>query len=149
LAAVTRARAAGERVVMTNGCFDVLHPGHIRYLRQARALGDRLIVAVNDDASVRRLKGADRPVNALADRMALLAALDGVDWVVPFGEDTPERLIGAVLPDVLVKGGDYTVEQIAGAGCVQAAGGEVRVLPFVAGYSTTSLLDRVRKRGEA
>jgi rfaE bifunctional protein nucleotidyltransferase chain/domain len=134
---------------MTNGCFDVLHPGHIRYLRQARALGDRLIVAVNDDASVRRLKGADRPVNALADRMALLAALDGVDWVVPFGEDTPERLIGAVLPDVLVKGGDYTVEQIAGAGCVQAAGGEVRVLPFVTGYSTTSLLDRVRKRGEA
>jgi len=148
LAAVTRARAAGERVVMTNGCFDVLHPGHIRYLRQARALGDRLIVAVNDDASVRRLKGADRPVNALADRMALLAALDGVDWVVPFGEDTPERLIGAVVPDVLVKGGDYTVQQIAGAGCVQAAGGEVRVLPFVAGYSTTSLLDRVRKRGD-
>lgn len=148
LAAVTRARAAGERVVMTNGCFDVLHPGHIRYLRQARALGDRLIVAVNDDASVRRLKGADRPVNALADRMALLAALDGVDWVVPFGEDTPERLIGAVVPDVLVKGGDYTVQQIAGAGCVQAAGGEVCVLPFVAGYSTTSLLDRVRKRGD-
>ena len=148
LAAVTRARAAGERVVMTNGCFDVLHPGHIRYLRQARALGDRLIVAVNDDASVRRLKGADRPVNALADRMALLAALDGVDWVVPFSEDTPERLIGAVVPDVLVKGGDYTVQQIAGAGCVQAAGGEVRVLPFVAGYSTTSLLDRVRKRGD-
>jgi D-beta-D-heptose 7-phosphate kinase/D-beta-D-heptose 1-phosphate adenosyltransferase len=148
LAAVTRARAAGKRVVMTNGCFDVLHPGHIRYLRQARALGDRLIVAVNDDASVRRLKGADRPVNALADRMALLAALDGVDWVVPFGEDTPERLIGAVVPDVLVKGGDYTVQQIAGAGCVQAAGGEVRVLPFVAGYSTTSLLDRVRKRGD-
>ncbi|MGA9469975.1 MAG: bifunctional heptose 7-phosphate kinase/heptose 1-phosphate adenyltransferase, partial [Candidatus Macondimonas sp.] len=87
-------------------------------------------------------------VNALADRMALLAALDGVDWVVPFSEDTPERLIGAVVPDVLVKGGDYTVQQIAGAGCVQAAGGEVRVLPFVAGYSTTSLLDRVRKRGD-
>ena len=149
LAAVSRARAAGERVVMTNGCFDVLHPGHIRYLRQARALGDRLIVAVNDDASVRRLKGVDRPVNALADRMALLAALDDVDWVVPFSEDTPERLIGAVMPDVLVKGGDYTVEQIAGARCVQAAGGEVRVLPFVAGYSTTGLLDRVRKRGDA
>jgi D-beta-D-heptose 7-phosphate kinase/D-beta-D-heptose 1-phosphate adenosyltransferase len=149
LAAVSRARAAGERVVMTNGCFDVLHPGHIRYLRQARALGDRLIVAVNDDASVRRLKGVDRPVNALADRMALLAALDDVDWVVPFSEDTPERLISAVMPDVLVKGGDYTVEQIAGARCVQAAGGEVRVLPFVAGYSTTGLLDRVRKRGDA
>ncbi len=148
LAAVSHARAAGERVVMTNGCFDVLHPGHIRYLRQARALGDRLIVAVNDDVSVRRLKGADRPVNAVADRMALLAALDCVDWVVPFGEDTPERLIGAVVPDVLVKGGDYTVEQIAGAGCVQAAGGEVHVLPFVAGYSTTGLLDRVRNRGK-
>lgn len=147
LEAVARARAQGERVVMTNGCFDMLHPGHIRYLRQARALGNRLIVAVNDDASVRRLKGAQRPVNPLQDRMALLAALDCVDWVVAFSEDTPERLLGVVKPDVLVKGGDYTADQIAGADRVRAEGGEVRVLPFVAGYSTTGLLERVR-RGE-
>ena len=148
LDAVARARAQGERVVMTNGCFDMLHPGHIRYLRQARALGNRLMVAVNDDDSVRRLKGAQRPVNPLQDRMALLAALDCVDWVVAFSEDTPERLIGVVKPDVLVKGGDYTVDQIAGADGVRAAGGEVRVLPFVGGYSTTGLLERVR-RGES
>lgn len=144
IAAARAAQAAGERVVMTNGCFDILHPGHVAYLRQARALGQRLIVAVNDDDSVRRLKGAQRPVNALAHRLQMLAALDCVDWVVPFGEDTPQRLICALLPDVLVKGGDYRPEQIAGADCVLVAGGEVKVLDFVDGHSTTGLIERIR-----
>ncbi len=140
LQAVARARAAGETIVMTNGVFDILHAGHVRYLRAAAALGDRLVVAVNDDASVRRLKGAARPVNALAQRMEVLAALGVVDWVVPFAEDTPERLICAVRPDVLVKGGDYRVEEIAGGGCA----GQTRVLPFADGHSTTGLIDRIR-----
>ncbi|HET7674547.1 MAG TPA: bifunctional D-glycero-beta-D-manno-heptose-7-phosphate kinase/D-glycero-beta-D-manno-heptose 1-phosphate adenylyltransferase HldE [Gammaproteobacteria bacterium] len=144
--AVRQARARGERIVMTNGCFDILHPGHVAYLRAARKLGDRLIVAVNDDASVSRLKGKDRPINTLDDRMAMLAALDMVDWVAPFSEDTPARLIGRVLPDVLVKGGDYRPEDIAGYDVVTANGGEVRVVEFVAGHSTTALLDAMRKR---
>ena len=144
IAQVRAARQAGQRVVMTNGCFDILHPGHIEYLEQARALGDRLIVAVNDDDSVKRLKGASRPVNGLDHRLRMLAALGSVDWVVPFGEDTPERLICAVLPDVLVKGGDYAPEQIAGGRCVKEAGGEVRVLGFVEGHSTTGLIERIR-----
>lgn len=143
---VARARAAGERIVMTNGCFDLLHPGHVGYLAQARALGDRLIVAMNDDASVRRLKGERRPINPLAARMTVLAALASVDWVVAFSEDTPERLICRVRPDVLVKGGDYRPEEIAGAHCVRAAGGEVRVLPYVQGYSTTRIIDRLNAR---
>ncbi|HET6655895.1 MAG TPA: bifunctional D-glycero-beta-D-manno-heptose-7-phosphate kinase/D-glycero-beta-D-manno-heptose 1-phosphate adenylyltransferase HldE [Gammaproteobacteria bacterium] len=145
LDAVAQARGRSERIVMTNGCFDILHPGHVTYLRKARALGDRLIVAVNDDASVQRLKGAGRPVNALEDRIAMLAALEMVDWVVSFSEDTPARLIGRVLPDVLVKGGDYKPEEIAGYEAVVANGGEVRVVDFVPGYSTTALLEAVSK----
>lgn len=145
VAAVRAAREAGARVVMTNGCFDILHPGHIEYLEQARALGDRLIVAVNDDDSVRRLKGERRPVNPLDHRLRMLAALGCVDWVVPFAEDTPERLICAVLPDVLVKGGDYTPEQIAGGDCVRRAGGEVKVLGFVEGHSTSGLIEKIRR----
>lgn len=145
IAAVRAARQAGARVVMTNGCFDILHPGHIEYLEQARALGDRLIVAVNDDDSVRRLKGERRPVNPLDHRLRMLAALGCVDWVVPFAEDTPERLICAVLPDVLVKGGDYTPEQIAGGDCVRRAGGEVKVLGFVEGHSTSGLIEKIRR----
>jgi D-beta-D-heptose 7-phosphate kinase/D-beta-D-heptose 1-phosphate adenosyltransferase len=142
--AVAQARARGQRVVMTNGCFDLLHVGHVRYLQAARALGDRLVVAVNDDASVRRLKGESRPLNTVADRMAMLAALQCVDWVVPFSEDTPARLIGRVLPDLLVKGGDYKAEQIAGYDDVVANGGEVRVLEFHEGYSTTRLIEKAR-----
>ncbi len=138
------ARARHDVVVMTNGCFDLLHPGHVAYLEQARALGDRLIVAVNDDASVGRLKGSERPVNPLQHRMAVLAGLAAVDWVVPFSEDTPARLIEAVSPDLLVKGGDYRIEQIAGHEAVLAAGGEVRVLPFVAGHSTTAIISALR-----
>jgi D-beta-D-heptose 7-phosphate kinase / D-beta-D-heptose 1-phosphate adenosyltransferase len=141
VAKVTTAHARGQRVVMTNGCFDILHAGHVAYLEEAKRLGDRLIIAVNDDESVRRLKGERRPVNPLSDRMAVLAALAAVDWVVSFSEDTPAELIGRIRPDVLVKGGDYRPEQIAGADAVIDAGGEVRVLAFQEGRSTTRILE--------
>ncbi|MEW6038725.1 MAG: bifunctional D-glycero-beta-D-manno-heptose-7-phosphate kinase/D-glycero-beta-D-manno-heptose 1-phosphate adenylyltransferase HldE [Pseudomonadota bacterium] len=138
-------RSAGERIVVTNGCFDLLHPGHVHYLEQARALGDRLIVLVNGDGSVQRLKGPGRPVNPLAHRMAMLAALESVDWVVAFDGDTPRGEICAIRPDVLVKGGDYgDIEAIAGHDCVLAAGGEVRILDFVDGHSTTRLIETIR-----
>jgi len=143
---VTEARDRGERIIMTNGCFDLLHPGHVAYLQQAAALGDRLIVAVNDDESVRRLKGEERPVNPLAQRMAVLAGLRSVDWVISFSEDTPERLICNALPDVLVKGGDYLPEQIAGYQCVKDAGGDVVVLEYLQGCSTSDLIDTIRSR---
>jgi D-beta-D-heptose 7-phosphate kinase / D-beta-D-heptose 1-phosphate adenosyltransferase len=139
------AKAKGEKIVMTNGCFDILHAGHITYLEQARNLGARLIVAVNDDASVKRLKGFTRPINVLTNRMRILAALGCVDWVVPFSEDTPQRLIEAVLPDVLVKGGDYTVSQVAGSDAVLANGGEVKMLDFVDGLSTSKLLEKLKQ----
>jgi len=143
---VTReAQRRGERVVMTNGCFDILHTGHVAYLEEAKARGDRLLVAVNDDASVTRLKGQGRPVNPVADRMAVLAGLASVDWVVPFGEDTPAKLIAAVLPDVLVKGGDYRPEEIAGGPAVLANGGNVEVLSFHEGRSTTALIEALRR----
>jgi D-beta-D-heptose 7-phosphate kinase/D-beta-D-heptose 1-phosphate adenosyltransferase len=145
VALVAEAKARGERVVLTNGCFDILHAGHVSYLEEAKSCGDRLIVAVNDDDSVRRLKGATRPVNSLADRMAVLAGLAAVDWVVPFAEDTPAELIAQVLPDVLVKGGDYRVEQIAGGDTVLKNGGEVRVLGFKPGRSTSALIDALRR----
>lgn len=138
--AVKEAQARGEKVVMTNGCFDILHAGHVSYLQAAVKLGDRLIVAVNTDASVSKLKGPGRPVNNLGRRMAVLAGLGAVDWVVPFSEDTPERLISAVLPDVLVKGGDYKVEDIAGGKAVLANGGEVKVMHFEDGVSTTGII---------
>ena len=140
---MAEARASGQRVVMTNGCFDLLHPGHIAYLEQAASLGDLLVVAVNDDDSVRRLKGDARPVNAVADRMAVLAGLASVNYTLPFSEDTPAKLIEALAPDVLVKGGDYTVEEIAGHESVIARGGEVVVLDFLEGHSTSSLIDRL------
>lgn len=141
---VREAKAHGEVVVMTNGCFDLLHVGHVKYLEAARKLGDVLIVAVNTDDSVKRLKGPSRPLNATSDRMKMLASLKCVDWVVPFNEDTPARLIGAVLPDLLVKGGDYQPEQIAGYDAVTANGGKVVVLDFHAGYSTTRLIEKAR-----
>ncbi len=143
LSRLASCRAEGQRIVMTNGCFDLLHPGHIRYLQQAAKLGDLLIVAVNDDDSVRRLKGAGRPVNTVEDRMAVLAALEAVDFVLPFSEDTPERLIDMVAPDTLVKGGDYTVEQIAGHESVLARSGDVIILDFVPGHSTTEMIERI------
>ena len=143
LAELEGLRAAGKRIVMTNGCFDLIHPGHIHYLQQAADLGDVLVVAVNDDDSVRRLKGPSRPLNSVADRMAVLSALQAVDYVVSFGEDTPASLIETIAPDVLVKGGDYTVEQIAGHESVLARGGDVIILDFVPGHSTTSLIERM------
>lgn len=131
--------------VFTNGCFDILHRGHVSYLEEARALGQSLVVAVNTDASVRRLnKGSDRPVNPLEDRMAVLAALQCVDAVVPFDDDTPLTLIQALQPDILVKGGDWPVERIVGADVVLAGGGEVHSIPFRHDRSTTDLLKRIR-----
>jgi D-beta-D-heptose 7-phosphate kinase/D-beta-D-heptose 1-phosphate adenosyltransferase len=145
VAFVREAQVRGERVMMTNGCFDILHAGHVAYLEEAKALGDRLLVAVNDDASVKRLKGDGRPVNILEDRMSVLSGLAAVDWVVPFSGETPESLICDVLPDVLVKGGDYQPEQIAGAECVLANGGEVRVLSYREGRSTSSIIDSIKQ----
>lgn len=145
IALVQGAKAKGETVVMTNGCFDILHPGHVDYLQRARALGDRLVVAINDDESVRRLKGESRPVNPLATRVRMLLALSCVDWVVAFSEDTPERLYCKTLPDILVKGGDYTEDAVAGGACVKAAGGQVRILDLLQGHSTTDLISRIRR----
>jgi D-beta-D-heptose 7-phosphate kinase/D-beta-D-heptose 1-phosphate adenosyltransferase len=143
--AVEDARSHGERIVMTNGCFDILHAGHVSYLNNARRLGDRLIVAVNDDESVGRLKGTGRPLNPLSQRMAVLAALECVDWVVPFSEDTPERLICEIGPDYLVKGGDYRAEDIAGYDCVMRNGGDVVVLDYHDGCSTSEMIRTIRR----
>lgn len=131
------------RKVFTNGCFDILHVGHVRYLRDARALGDLLIVGVNTDESVRRLKGPSRPVQSENDRAEILAALGTVDFVVLFGQETPLELIEAIAPDVLVKGGDWAPDKIVGSSFVIARGGEVKSLPFHEGRSTTSILNRV------
>ena len=137
-------KATGERIIFTNGCFDMLHYGHLHYLTAARALGDKLIVGVNSKESVARLKGAHRPINDDLTRYHLLASLACVDAVVEFVEDTPYELIKRVLPDVLVKGGDYAVEEIVGADLVLENGGEVRVLEFVVGYSTTGIEARIK-----
>jgi D-beta-D-heptose 7-phosphate kinase/D-beta-D-heptose 1-phosphate adenosyltransferase len=144
--AMAAARARGETVVFTNGCFDILHAGHVTYLEQASRLGDRLVVAVNVDETVRRLKGPDRPVNSLERRMTVLAALGCVDWVVPFSEETPERLICSLKPDFLVKGGDNDPDKIPGARCVKEAGGEVRVMDYVESCSTTGLITDIRSK---
>ena len=145
LSAVNKCHKLGKKIVFTNGCFDILHIGHITYLKKARQMGDILIVGVNSDDSVRRLKGKDRPVNPLKDRLEMLAALDFVDYVIPFEEDTPLDLIKAVLPDVLVKGGDYKPDDIVGAKEVIANGGEVRVIPFVEGHSTSQIIQRIQE----
>jgi D-beta-D-heptose 7-phosphate kinase/D-beta-D-heptose 1-phosphate adenosyltransferase len=133
------------RVVFTNGCFDILHVGHLRYLQDAKALGDLLIVGVNSDASVRGLKGPERPVNVEAERGEMIAGLGCVDFAVLFSEPTPERLIEALEPDVLVKGGDWAVDQIVGSKFVLARGGEVKSLPFHPGKSTTGLINKILK----
>ncbi|AMM81785.1 MULTISPECIES: bifunctional D-glycero-beta-D-manno-heptose-7-phosphate kinase/D-glycero-beta-D-manno-heptose 1-phosphate adenylyltransferase HldE [Pasteurella] len=142
---VAQAKARGEKIVMTNGCFDILHPGHVSYLENARKLGDRLIVAVNSDDSVKRLKGETRPINDLQSRMAVLAGLSSVDWLVAFHEDTPQRLIAEVLPDLLVKGGDYKPEDIAGSQEVWASGGDVKVLNFENGCSTSNVISKIQQ----
>lgn len=132
----------GLNVVFTNGCFDILHSGHIQYLAASRHIGDKLIVAINDDDSVRRLKGPSRPVNNRADRALLLSALECVDLVTWFTEDTPKELIDSIIPDVLTKGGDYKIEDIVGAETVTGHGGIVCTIPFVEGYSTTLILNK-------
>ena len=137
-------RGAGERIVFTNGVFDLLHRGHVEYLEEAAALGDRLVIGINSDASVRRLKGPERPLTPQAERAELLEALACVDLVAVFDEDTPERLIQQLAPDVLVKGGDWAVERIVGKDFVEARGGRVLNVPLREGLSTTALLERVR-----
>jgi D-beta-D-heptose 7-phosphate kinase/D-beta-D-heptose 1-phosphate adenosyltransferase len=142
-----REKRNGRRVVFTNGCFDLLHPGHIQSLEQARALGDVLIVGVNGDASVRELKGAGRPIQPEGERAEILAALECVDAVVIFHEPTPREVIARLLPDVLVKGGDWPADQIVGRAEVEAAGGRVVLAPVIPGYSTTKILEKIRGSG--
>jgi rfaE bifunctional protein nucleotidyltransferase chain/domain len=135
----------GQRIVFTNGCFDLIHSGHIQYLTEAKELGDRLVIGLNTDDSVRKLKGENRPILLLQDRISMLSALKMVDLVIPFGEDTPELLIQAIRPDVLVKGGDYNIENIVGANFVQSNGGVVKVLSFKTGVSTSSIINKILK----
>ena len=142
---INESKDHGETVVMTNGCFDILHAGHVAYLEQAKELGDRLIVAVNDDDSVKRLKGPERPVNTMEKRMRMLAALECVDWVVPFYEDTPTRQICRLAPNILVKGGDNDPDKIPGGDCVRESGGEVKVLTYIDGVSTTGIISTIRE----
>jgi D-beta-D-heptose 7-phosphate kinase / D-beta-D-heptose 1-phosphate adenosyltransferase len=146
---VADAKAHGEKIVMTNGCFDILHAGHVAYLQQAKALGDRLIVAVNSDSSVKQLKGQGRPVNSIERRMSVLAGLGSVDWVVEFSESTPQNLIANIIPDVLVKGGDYQVKDIAGGEEVLKNGGKVEVLSFIEGVSTSKIIDSINQNKRA
>ncbi len=135
----------GKKVVFTNGCFDILHFGHVDYLEKARELGDFLVIGINTDDSIKRIKGIDRPINKELDRMRLIAALDAVDAVTLFDDDTPQRLISDVLPDILVKGSDYAIDQIVGAEEVIKRGGEVKTIDFVEGYSTTDIIKKIRK----
>jgi D-beta-D-heptose 7-phosphate kinase / D-beta-D-heptose 1-phosphate adenosyltransferase len=137
-------REQGRRIVFTNGVFDILHRGHVTLLSRAKELGDVLVVGVNSDESVRRLKGNERPVNPLDDRIQVLAALSCVDYIVPFEEDTPDELIRALRPDVFVKGGDYTRETLPETALVEGLGGEVRILPYIEDRSTTGVIERIR-----
>jgi D-beta-D-heptose 7-phosphate kinase/D-beta-D-heptose 1-phosphate adenosyltransferase len=145
---IEQARRRGDKIVFTNGCFDILHAGHVRYLAQAKTRGDKLVVGLNNDDSITRLKGADRPVNSLQERATVLTALAAVDWVIPFGSveenDTPANLIQQLKPDVLVKGGDYKIEDIAGADFVLANGGNVEVLEFVNDCSTSKVISKIK-----
>ena len=144
-----RLREQGQRVVFTNGCFDLIHPGHVRFLQEARSLGDVLIVAINSDRSAHQLKGPGRPILTQQERGEVLAALETVNYVIVFDEPTPRELIAALLPDVLVKGGDWPLDQIVGRGEVEAAGGEVYSLPYAEGYSTTDLIERILQRNRS
>jgi rfaE bifunctional protein nucleotidyltransferase chain/domain len=142
-----RLQAQGQMVVFTNGVFDILHPGHLRYLQQARALGDALIIGLNADASVRRNKGPERPINTEAERAEILEALECVDAVVVFDEDTPAEIIRALQPDILVKGADWAADAIVGRDTVEARGGRVVRIPIEQGYSTTTIIERIRGAG--
>ena len=145
---VQDAKAHGEKIIFTNGCFDIIHAGHVGYLAEAKRLGDRLVVAINDDDSAHRLKGEGRPINPVERRMAVLAGLEAVDWVVSFSEDTPEPLLESLQPEVLVKGGDYTMDQVVGADYVKSYGGVVRVLEFLDNCSTSAIMEKMKEVGE-
>jgi len=145
LAQVQAWKNEGKKIVFSNGCFDLLHPGHIDYLGKATTYGDILIIGLNDDDSIRRLKGDSRPINPLNDRIAMLSALRSVDLVIPFSEDTPLNLITALMPDILIKGGDYQPDDIVGAHEVRQHGGNVLVIPFLEGYSSSSLIKRIQQ----
>ena len=140
-----RLRSKGKRIVFTNGCFDILHVGHVEYLSRAKRLGDILVVGLNSDSSVKKIKGEDRPINKEKDRAKVLASLYFVDYVTIFVEPTPEKLIKELRPNILVKGGDWKIKDIVGGDFVKAKGGKVRNIPFVKGYSTTSLIKKIER----
>jgi D-beta-D-heptose 7-phosphate kinase/D-beta-D-heptose 1-phosphate adenosyltransferase len=141
-------KAKGKRIIFTNGCFDLLHVGHVRYLEEAKALGDILVIGVNSDSSVRKIKGPERPILPAEERVEILSGLECVDYVAVFDEPDPLELIASLLPNVLVKGGDWTKEQIVGGEVVEKSGGEVVVIPFVQGVSTSNLIETILKRYE-
>ena len=143
---INRIKAERKKIVFTNGCFDLLHVGHIRYLAQAKKLGDFLIIGLNSDSSVKELKGVDRPINSFEDRATLLSAIESVDLVIMFDEQTPENLIKDIVPDILVKGGDYNIEDIVGYQTVMQNGGQVKTLSFYEGYSSTNYINKIKKR---
>ncbi|MDA0753528.1 MAG: D-glycero-beta-D-manno-heptose 1-phosphate adenylyltransferase [Candidatus Marinimicrobia bacterium] len=143
---INRIKAERKKIVFTNGCFDLLHVGHIRYLAQAKKLGDYLIIGLNSDCSVKELKGEDRPINSFEDRATLLLAIEPVDLVVMFEEQTPKNLIKDIVPDILVKGGDYNIEDIVGYQIVIQNGGQVKTLSFYDGYSSTNYINKIKKR---
>ncbi len=143
---INRIKAERKKIVFTNGCFDLLHVGHIRYLAQAKKLGDFLIIGLNSDSSVKELKGEDRPINSFEDRATLLSAIESVDLVIMFEEQTPENLIKDIVPDILVKGGDYNIEDIVGYQTVMQNGGQVKTLSFYEGYSSTNYINKIKKR---
>ena len=143
---INRIKAERKKIVFTNGCFDLLHVGHIRYLAQAKKLGDFLIIGLNSDSSVKELKGEDRPINSFEDRATLLSAIESVDSVIMFEEQTPENLIKNIVPDILVKGGDYNIEDIVGYQTIIQNGGQVKTLSFYDGYSSTNYINKIKKR---
>ena len=143
---INKIKAERKKIVFTNGCFDLLHVGHIRYLAQAKKLGDFLIIGLNSDSSVKELKGEDRPINSFEDRATLLSAIESVDSVIMFEEQTPENLIKDIVPDILVKGGDYNIEDIVGYQTVMQNGGQVKTLSFYDGYSSTNYINKIKKR---
>ena len=143
---INRIKDERKKIVFTNGCFDILHVGHVRYLAQAKKLGDFLIIGLNSDSSVKELKGEDRPINSFEDRATLLSAIKSVDLVIMFEEQTPENLIKDIVPDILVKGGDYNIEDIVGYQTVMQNGGQVKTLSFYDGYSSTNYINKIKKR---
>jgi D-beta-D-heptose 7-phosphate kinase / D-beta-D-heptose 1-phosphate adenosyltransferase len=144
--ALNREKKSGKKTVFTNGCFDILHRGHVGTLEQARKTGDLLVVALNSDSSIKKIKGPQRPIHQLEDRLKVIASLEAVDFVTWFEEDTPEKLLEKLQPDILIKGGDYTKDEVVGGEIVKAYGGKVKVLPFFAGHSTTGILKKRKKK---